>query len=253
MSARAHGTYQHHETLDDDQQQALLDQARLGSETAYGDLLECQREWLIYSFQERLPRSMQSKLDADDLVQEVVFRAWRARQSCQGESLPVFRGWLVKIGDNSLADEVDHFVIARCRTAKREVRFDERAFERGEQRRCQREDIVGDDVRMLVEVEVFEKWLAALPSNGGGCSFGTSATAAASPTSPRSSAAARAPCNALAWRCALHWTAVWPTNQAKHPQMAPATVITARLPAAISKFSRGRSRSQCPRSGVRSQ
>lgn len=71
---------------------------RAGDEAAFVALVESHRRELhIHCY-----RMLGSLEDSEDLVQETVLRAWRARGSFEGRSS--FRGWLYKIATNACLD-----------------------------------------------------------------------------------------------------------------------------------------------------
>jgi RNA polymerase sigma-70 factor (TIGR02960 family) len=67
-------------------------------EATFSDLVERHRRELhVHCY-----RMMGSFEEAEDLVQETLLRAWRARESCEGERL--FRAWLYRIATNACLD-----------------------------------------------------------------------------------------------------------------------------------------------------
>src|SRR5262249_56080817 len=74
---------------------AVLAAVRAGDEAAFGALAERYRRQL----QVHCYRMLGSFDDAEDLVQETLLRAWRARAGFEGRSL--FRTWLYRIATNA--------------------------------------------------------------------------------------------------------------------------------------------------------
>ena len=83
---------------DDD---AALAAIRAGDETAFGALAERYRRQLhVHCY-----RMLGSFDDAEDLVQETLLRAWRARASFEGRS--TFRTWLYRIATNACINAIE--------------------------------------------------------------------------------------------------------------------------------------------------
>jgi RNA polymerase sigma-70 factor (ECF subfamily) len=83
---------------DDD---AALAAIRAGDEAAFGALVERYRRQLhVHCY-----RMVGSFDDAEDLVQETLLRAWRARDSFEGRSM--FRTWLYRIATNACINMIE--------------------------------------------------------------------------------------------------------------------------------------------------
>src|SRR5687768_13963234 len=79
----------------DPEEHHILAAARAGDHTAFTALSERHRAPLrVHCY-----RMLGSFDDAEDMVQETLLRAWRARESFEGRSL--FRTWLYKIATNA--------------------------------------------------------------------------------------------------------------------------------------------------------
>lgn len=75
--------------------------AQAGTQTEFGNLIEpYRRELLVYCY-----RLLGSPLDAEDMVQETMLRAWRRRDTF---NRPIsFRAWLYKIATNTCLNALD--------------------------------------------------------------------------------------------------------------------------------------------------
>lgn len=107
----------------------LLRQARGGSTSALGQLLEAYRAYLLVVAQRELHSSLQSKVDAADLVQETFIEAMRDFVRFRGEIEAQLLGWLRGILLHNLADLNRHYGMC-CRRLSQEVRFQEQIVER---------------------------------------------------------------------------------------------------------------------------
>ena len=75
----------------------LLLRARQGSRSALNDLMASHRPWLRAGVRKRLPRDLDRKADASDLVQEIQYRAATQFPEFQGRSSGEFRAWMMGI------------------------------------------------------------------------------------------------------------------------------------------------------------
>lgn len=107
----------------------LLRQARAGSSSALGQLLEACRAYLLVVAQQKLRSSLQAKLDAADLVQETFIEATRDFVLFRGEIEAQLLGWLRGILLHNLADLNRHYNMS-CRCLSQEVRLQEQIVER---------------------------------------------------------------------------------------------------------------------------
>jgi RNA polymerase sigma-70 factor (ECF subfamily) len=81
---------------------ALLDRARAGDQSAFGELVEAHRgELRAYCY-----RMLGSVHDADDALQDTLLRAWRGLPGFEGRSS--VRSWLYSIATNTALDVTRH-------------------------------------------------------------------------------------------------------------------------------------------------
>ena len=107
----------------------LLRQARSGSTSALGQLLEACRAYLLVVAQRELHTSLQAKVDAADLVQETFIEATRDFERFRGETEAQLLGWLRGVLLHNLADLNRHYGMG-CRCLSQEVRLQEQIVER---------------------------------------------------------------------------------------------------------------------------
>src|SRR6516225_5881973 len=84
----------------------LLARARAGDDAARGRLLELYRNYLRFVARVLISQPLQARLDASDLVQETVLKAYREFAGFLGSSDPELVAWLRKILVRTLADQV---------------------------------------------------------------------------------------------------------------------------------------------------
>lgn len=111
-----------------------------------------------------LPTSLQSKLEADDLVQEISVHACRGWNRLPCVTIAGFRGWLVVIGKGCIAVACEFYIEATCRDLAREEPFDERPVDYGEQRPSHVRDL-DDDCRGSDLIKQLRQALADLPTD----------------------------------------------------------------------------------------
>jgi RNA polymerase sigma-70 factor, ECF subfamily len=120
-----------HELSGGDQRlQALLDAARHGSPDAHHELLKSLRPMVFRWFQRRVSRRMRSKVDADDLTQDALVRAWIGFADFRGLLIQQYRAWLKVISKHGLQD-TRKFAGAERRAAERETALDEQGVASG--------------------------------------------------------------------------------------------------------------------------
>ena len=93
-----------------------LFEARQGSESARRELLHIYRNYLKLLARLRIGRTLQSKLDESDLVQETLLNAWRTFEDFRGQTEAELMQWLRSILASTTASHLRHF-----RTAKRDL------------------------------------------------------------------------------------------------------------------------------------
>jgi serine/threonine protein kinase len=82
---------------------SLLRLARAGDQTALGKLLESYRSYLLLLVRLQISRKLQSKLDADDFVQETFLEAHRTFAGFRGKTEKELMSWLRSILASQLA------------------------------------------------------------------------------------------------------------------------------------------------------
>jgi RNA polymerase sigma-70 factor, ECF subfamily len=87
--------------MDLQEDSALTRAVRTGDETTFGELAQRHRAEL----RAHCYRMLGSLADAEDLVQETLVKAWRARESFEGRSS--LRSWLYRIATNACLDFLD--------------------------------------------------------------------------------------------------------------------------------------------------
>jgi RNA polymerase sigma-70 factor, ECF subfamily len=124
-------------SLHDAHSRELLVLARLGDESALGDLLAVYRHYLGAVARSQVGRRLQSKADAADLVQETFLEAHRHFGTFRGTTEAEFSSWLRAILAGLIANHVRRYLGAKRRDARLErtwaiVREDASdAFDRG--------------------------------------------------------------------------------------------------------------------------
>jgi len=93
----------------------LLGRARQGSEDGCSLLFERYRRRLAVLIRYKLGPGRRGKLDADDLVQETLLRAYRGLPQFAYRSPGSFMHWLSAIADHAITDAIRHAGRARRR------------------------------------------------------------------------------------------------------------------------------------------
>src|SRR5438477_9884797 len=100
--------------------EGLLRQARTGSASALGQLLELYRNYLDLLARVQIGRRLQGKVDASDLVQETFLKAHRDFARFRGTTEAEWVSWLRQI----LAFNVAHLVRHYYGTRRRDIRLE---------------------------------------------------------------------------------------------------------------------------------
>jgi RNA polymerase sigma-70 factor, ECF subfamily len=103
----------------------LLRQARAGSASALGELLELYRNYLALLTRLQIGRRLQGKVDPADLVQETFLKAHRDFAQFRGTSEGEWVSWLRQI----LAMNLGHVVRRYYGTRRRDVRLERRLLD----------------------------------------------------------------------------------------------------------------------------
>lgn len=86
-----------------------LEEARAGSRSALGRLLEKCRPYLLAIANENLDADLQAKLGGSDLVQETCFEAQRDFQQFEGKTQDEWFAWLRRLLLNNVANTVRYY------------------------------------------------------------------------------------------------------------------------------------------------
>jgi RNA polymerase sigma-70 factor (ECF subfamily) len=169
-SQHARGTYANHRSLsphlhfNDEERQALLDQARAGSVDAHGELLDSYWPLMRGYFRHRLSRNMAQKADADDLAQDACLRAHRAFAGFIGCQLGQYRAWLMTICQNLVAEVLRRFSGAEHNLALEEP-LGNQSLEAAGQRGWARQQSPEEIVAALERHDQLEAALNQLPAD----------------------------------------------------------------------------------------
>lgn len=98
----------------------LLSEARAGSATHLGQLLETYRRYLSLLARIEIGRQLQAKLDASDLVQDTLLEAHRNFPKFRGANEQQFAGWLRQIMAASLANLLRRYLGTQGRDVRLE-------------------------------------------------------------------------------------------------------------------------------------
>jgi RNA polymerase sigma-70 factor (ECF subfamily) len=101
----------------------LINQARLGDAEATAQLLDRYRNYMLLLAQVQLDKSLQSKLDPSDLVQETSLAVCRDIGQFRGQSEEELAGWLRKIMANVCLKMVRTYKGTQRRSVAREQEF----------------------------------------------------------------------------------------------------------------------------------
>lgn len=96
----------------------LLLKARRGDRASVGPLLDQLRPYLLAVAQQELGHCLASKTEAEDLVQETVFKAFRTFAQFEGTTAEELRGWLRRILLNRRRDTERHWRRDRRQTGR---------------------------------------------------------------------------------------------------------------------------------------
>jgi RNA polymerase sigma-70 factor (ECF subfamily) len=88
---------------------SLIRRARGGDERALGDLLALYRNYLKLLARLQIDRQLQRKLDASDVVQDLLLHAHRAFGNFRGQTEDELLAWLRQILATCLAKNVRHY------------------------------------------------------------------------------------------------------------------------------------------------
>src|SRR3954447_8057251 len=100
---------------------ALIKQARRGSKSSLGSLLEQYRNYLVVLATTQIERRLQPRVSPSDVVQETMLRAHKNFAQFRGTTEPELLAWLRQILVNNLARFVEQHMLAARRDVRREV------------------------------------------------------------------------------------------------------------------------------------
>src|SRR3954454_8152589 len=100
---------------------ALISQARRGSKSSLGSLLEQYRNYLVVLATTQIEKRLQRRVSPSDLVQETMLRAHKNFAQFRGTTEPELLAWLRQILVDNLAHFVEQHVLAARRDVRREV------------------------------------------------------------------------------------------------------------------------------------
>lgn len=99
--------------------QSLLSGAARGEEAARDELLGLYRPYLRLAVGDRLPKLIQKRMDASDIVQQTLVDAVRGMADFRGRSEPEFTAWMMKLLERNLLQCVRNNTLG-----KRDVRLE---------------------------------------------------------------------------------------------------------------------------------
>lgn len=102
----------------------LLDDARRGSETSLGRLMQLHANYLKLVVTSQLDDRLRTRVSSSDVVQETFYEAHRDFPAFRGATPEEFLGWLRRILMNNLLRAVEQHVKAAKRDIRREVSID---------------------------------------------------------------------------------------------------------------------------------
>lgn len=110
-----------------EQVEALIRDARNGSQIALGQLVSASQSYLRSVARRSLPGSLQAKLSPSDLVQDTALEAHRDFSSFQGEQFEELLAWMRQILVHNLSNYKRHFEQTAKRSISREICGDQAA------------------------------------------------------------------------------------------------------------------------------
>jgi RNA polymerase sigma-70 factor, ECF subfamily len=102
----------------------LITRARMGDESARGILLETYRDYLGLLAQVEIGRTLQTKLDTSDLVQDTFLEAFSNFERFRGTHEAEFTAWLRSILAAKTHNLIRHYWGTQGRDVRREQRLD---------------------------------------------------------------------------------------------------------------------------------
>jgi RNA polymerase sigma-70 factor (ECF subfamily) len=84
----------------EDESRSLVHEAQKGDESAFEELGHRYRDRLLSIVQSRIGIKLRGKIEAEDIVQETLLRAWRTIRSFEWRGPGSFAGWLTRIAEH---------------------------------------------------------------------------------------------------------------------------------------------------------
>src|SRR4051794_28342200 len=100
---------------------ALISQARQGSKSSLGSLLDQYRNYLVVLATTQIERRLQRRVSPSDVVQETMLRAHKNFAQFRGTTEQELLAWLRQILVNNLATFVEQHMLAARRDVRREI------------------------------------------------------------------------------------------------------------------------------------
>ena len=85
----------------------LLREARQGAPDALGELYERYGGRLLACIRLRMGRDLRARLESRDILQATFLKSFQRLEQFEGEEGASLMGWLVRIADNEIRDQVD--------------------------------------------------------------------------------------------------------------------------------------------------
>ncbi len=88
--------------------EGLIDRARRGDRAAFDELVSLAREPLLDHIRFQMGRSLREKLDLEDVLQDVLLRAFKSAEYFKGQNGESFQSWLQGIARHVISSHGRH-------------------------------------------------------------------------------------------------------------------------------------------------